>query len=293
MNPGTADTPWVGRLLASAADPEAERAALNARQPHGRLVSATRSPTPSPTWPARAPARPPARRSPSTAACRNCGCARSSGTRRPPAFSRWADGAPHRRPSRQTGAMTSQLQKAELLNRLHAPGDPLIVTNVWDAITAKIVSEAPGVTALASASHSISFAHGVPDNEGLTVDDAIRAATDHRRRRGPARLDRLREGLRPGCRRCRRERPPPDRGIRCRRHQPRGLAGVGDRSAARHRLVGGPCRRRSRCRRRHRHPPGDQRPGGHPRRRRRLGRGRHAAPTPTSRRAPTSSSSSG
>jgi 2-keto-3-deoxy-L-fuconate dehydrogenase len=40
VNPGTADTPWVGRLLASAADPEAERAALAARQPHGRLVSA-------------------------------------------------------------------------------------------------------------------------------------------------------------------------------------------------------------------------------------------------------------
>lgn len=40
VNPGTADTPWVGRLLASAADPAAERAALQARQPHGRLVSA-------------------------------------------------------------------------------------------------------------------------------------------------------------------------------------------------------------------------------------------------------------
>jgi len=39
VNPGTADTPWVGRLLASADDPEAERAALNARQPHGRLVA--------------------------------------------------------------------------------------------------------------------------------------------------------------------------------------------------------------------------------------------------------------
>lgn len=39
VNPGTADTPWVGRLLDSAADPEAERAALRARQPHGRLVS--------------------------------------------------------------------------------------------------------------------------------------------------------------------------------------------------------------------------------------------------------------
>jgi NAD(P)-dependent dehydrogenase (short-subunit alcohol dehydrogenase family) len=38
--PGTADTPWVQRLLDSAPDPAAERAALEARQPHGRLVSA-------------------------------------------------------------------------------------------------------------------------------------------------------------------------------------------------------------------------------------------------------------
>jgi 2-keto-3-deoxy-L-fuconate dehydrogenase len=40
VNPGTADTPWVARLLESAADPEAERVALNARQPSGRLVAA-------------------------------------------------------------------------------------------------------------------------------------------------------------------------------------------------------------------------------------------------------------
>lgn len=40
VNPGTADTPWVGRLLDAAADPEAERAALEARQPMGRLVTA-------------------------------------------------------------------------------------------------------------------------------------------------------------------------------------------------------------------------------------------------------------
>lgn len=38
VSPGTADTPWVGRLLDSADDPAAERAALEARQPHGRLV---------------------------------------------------------------------------------------------------------------------------------------------------------------------------------------------------------------------------------------------------------------
>jgi NAD(P)-dependent dehydrogenase (short-subunit alcohol dehydrogenase family) len=40
VNPGTADTPWIGRLLAKAADPAAERAALEARQPTGRLVTA-------------------------------------------------------------------------------------------------------------------------------------------------------------------------------------------------------------------------------------------------------------
>ena len=40
VSPGTADTPWVSRLLSQASDPEAERAALVARQPHGRLVSA-------------------------------------------------------------------------------------------------------------------------------------------------------------------------------------------------------------------------------------------------------------
>ncbi|MHC5256677.1 SDR family NAD(P)-dependent oxidoreductase [Streptomyces sp. UC4497] len=40
VNPGTADTPWVGRLLDKADDPAAERAALEARQPTGRLVSA-------------------------------------------------------------------------------------------------------------------------------------------------------------------------------------------------------------------------------------------------------------
>ena len=38
VNPGTANTPWIGNLLAKADDPDAERAALNARQPHGRLV---------------------------------------------------------------------------------------------------------------------------------------------------------------------------------------------------------------------------------------------------------------
>jgi 2-keto-3-deoxy-L-fuconate dehydrogenase len=40
VNPGTTDTPWIGRLLDRADDPAAERAALEARQPSGRLVTA-------------------------------------------------------------------------------------------------------------------------------------------------------------------------------------------------------------------------------------------------------------
>src|SRR5690554_4811112 len=71
---------------------------------------------------------------------------------------------------------TSQAQKAEHLRSLHVPGNPLIVTNVWDAVTARIVAEAPGVKALATASHPISFAHGVPDGEGLSVAQALEAA---------------------------------------------------------------------------------------------------------------------
>jgi 2-methylisocitrate lyase-like PEP mutase family enzyme len=72
--------------------------------------------------------------------------------------------------------MTTQAQRAELLRSLHVPGDPLILTNVWDAVTARLVAGVPGVRAIASASHSVSYAHGVPDGEGLTVDEALAVA---------------------------------------------------------------------------------------------------------------------
>jgi NAD(P)-dependent dehydrogenase (short-subunit alcohol dehydrogenase family) len=41
VSPATVDGPWVRRLVAEAADPAATRAALDARQPMGRLVTAT------------------------------------------------------------------------------------------------------------------------------------------------------------------------------------------------------------------------------------------------------------
>ncbi|MEP6481139.1 MAG: isocitrate lyase/phosphoenolpyruvate mutase family protein [Rhodoglobus sp.] len=71
---------------------------------------------------------------------------------------------------------SSQFTKATLLDSLHVPGTPLIVTNVWDAVTARIVGAVPGVKALATASHAVSFAHGVDDGEALTVEQALDSA---------------------------------------------------------------------------------------------------------------------
>ncbi len=74
--------------------------------------------------------------------------------------------------------MTTQVEKADLLRSLHVPGDPLILTNIWDAVTARIVAGVPGVRAIASASHSVSYAHGVPDGEGMTIDQALQATRE-------------------------------------------------------------------------------------------------------------------
>jgi len=73
-------------------------------------------------------------------------------------------------------SISTTAEKAELLRSLHVPGDPLIVTNVWDSITARTVASVPGVKALATASHSISEARGVEDGEGLELDEMLEAA---------------------------------------------------------------------------------------------------------------------
>jgi len=75
-----------------------------------------------------------------------------------------------------TSSHDISVSKAHLLRSLHVPGNPLIVTNVWDAVTARVVAGADGVKALATASHAVSYAHGVEDGEGLTVDQALAAA---------------------------------------------------------------------------------------------------------------------
>jgi 2-methylisocitrate lyase-like PEP mutase family enzyme len=71
--------------------------------------------------------------------------------------------------------MTNLVAKAERLQQLHADPELLLVVNVWDAISAKVIAETPGTQALATASHSIAAAHGYPDGEKIPVEEMIKA----------------------------------------------------------------------------------------------------------------------
>ena len=74
--------------------------------------------------------------------------------------------------------------RASTLLRLHRAPELLTVVNVWDVISAKVVADVPGTTALATASHSIAASYGYPDGEQIPVDlmleavGRIAAATD-------------------------------------------------------------------------------------------------------------------
>jgi 2-methylisocitrate lyase-like PEP mutase family enzyme len=72
--------------------------------------------------------------------------------------------------------MTSPADLARRLDSLHVPGDPLILVNVWDPISARAVASAPGVKAIATASYAVSESFGVPDGEGLDLETALGVA---------------------------------------------------------------------------------------------------------------------
>ncbi|RSN26364.1 isocitrate lyase/phosphoenolpyruvate mutase family protein [Streptomyces sp. WAC 05977] len=69
--------------------------------------------------------------------------------------------------------MVSIAEKATRLQELHAAPELLLVVNVWDAITAKVVAETPGTQALATPSHGIAAARGYPDGEVIPRDEMI------------------------------------------------------------------------------------------------------------------------
>ncbi|MDH6128978.1 isocitrate lyase/phosphoenolpyruvate mutase family protein [Kitasatospora sp. GP82] len=68
--------------------------------------------------------------------------------------------------------MTTQYDKAKLFTDLHRPGDPLVLANVWDAASARLVAAA-GAQAIATASASVSWTLGAQDGGGLDRDRAL------------------------------------------------------------------------------------------------------------------------
>jgi 2-methylisocitrate lyase-like PEP mutase family enzyme len=65
--------------------------------------------------------------------------------------------------------------KGELLRSLHDDPELLVLFNVWDVITAKVVADLPGCRALATASHSIAASAGYPDGENIPREEMIAA----------------------------------------------------------------------------------------------------------------------
>jgi 2-methylisocitrate lyase-like PEP mutase family enzyme len=66
--------------------------------------------------------------------------------------------------------VTETAELASNLLALHSAPELLTVVNVWDAISAKVVSDIEGTQALATASHSIAASRGYPDGENIPVD---------------------------------------------------------------------------------------------------------------------------
>ncbi len=69
-----------------------------------------------------------------------------------------------------TVARVTPPDKAATFLKLHTDPELLVLVNVWDAISAKVVADIPGCRALATASHSIAASYGYPDGEQIPLD---------------------------------------------------------------------------------------------------------------------------
>ncbi len=68
-----------------------------------------------------------------------------------------------------TADAATRTKGAELL-RLHQDEKLLTLVNVWDVVSAKVVAQTEGTTALATASHSMAASFGYKDGENIPLD---------------------------------------------------------------------------------------------------------------------------
>ena len=69
--------------------------------------------------------------------------------------------------------LESQRRRATDLLALHRPGDPVVLINVWDVVSARLI-ERSGARAIATTSAGIAWALGYPDGERIPRDEMLR-----------------------------------------------------------------------------------------------------------------------
>src|ERR1700712_1066977 len=67
--------------------------------------------------------------------------------------------------------------EAQSFKALHVPGQPLLLANVHDAASARVVAALPGCKALATASYSVALANGTNDAD-LDLDTYLGVVRD-------------------------------------------------------------------------------------------------------------------
>lgn len=77
------------------------------------------------------------------------------------------------RPMTPPDQTTDPATRATRLLELHRDPRLLTVVNVWDSISATVVTDLDGTQALATASHSIAASRGYEDGENIPVDEMI------------------------------------------------------------------------------------------------------------------------
>lgn len=69
--------------------------------------------------------------------------------------------------------MPTTAERAALLRDLHTDPALLVLVNVWDVVSARVVADLPGCRALATASHSIAATLGYEDGERIPREEML------------------------------------------------------------------------------------------------------------------------
>jgi 2-methylisocitrate lyase-like PEP mutase family enzyme len=73
--------------------------------------------------------------------------------------------------------MVAPSSKAVRFRNMHVSGDPLVLLNVWDVASARVVASNPATKAIATASWSVAAAMGYSDGQHLPLDDVLDLAS--------------------------------------------------------------------------------------------------------------------